>query len=93
MWQKEPMRLGVFAGLAVFLLFLAGGALAAVPRLERERCVFKPPRGDKIECYLDGKKELEGTDKTFTGAGKVGLWTKADARTRFDGFTVKDVGN
>ena len=51
MWHKEPMRLGVFAGLAVILLFLAGAASAAVPRLERERCVFKPPRGDKIECY------------------------------------------
>ena len=23
----------------------------AMPRLERERCVFRPPRGDKIECY------------------------------------------
>ena len=51
MWHKGPMRLAFRAGLAVFLLLLAGTAFAAVPRLERERCVFKPPRGDKIECY------------------------------------------
>ncbi len=50
MWHKGPMRLGFCAGLAVFLACLAGAAVAA-PRLERERCVFKPPRGDKIECY------------------------------------------
>ena len=50
MWHKGPMRRGFCAGLAVFLLLLAGTAFAA-PRLERERCVFKPPRGDKIECY------------------------------------------
>ena len=50
MWHKGPMRLWFRAGLAVFLLLLADTALAA-PRLERERCAFKPPRGDKIECY------------------------------------------
>ena len=26
-------------------------------------------------------------DKTFTKAGKVGLWTKADSVTLFDDFT------
>src|SRR5260370_23565681 len=50
MWHKGPMRLWFRAGLAVFLLLLADAALAG-PRLERERCVFKPPRGDKIECH------------------------------------------
>jgi hypothetical protein len=42
--------------------------------------------GDRIECFLDGKKQLEGKDDTFTKAGKVGLWTKADAQTHFDEF-------
>jgi 3-keto-disaccharide hydrolase len=42
--------------------------------------------GDRIECFLDGKRVLEGKDDTFTKAGKVGLWTKADARTHFDEF-------
>jgi len=24
----------------------------AAPRLERERCTFKPPRGDRVECFV-----------------------------------------
>ena len=48
--------------------------------------------GDKIECDLDGKKLIEATDDTFTKAGKVGLWTKADARTYFDQFRVRGLG-
>jgi hypothetical protein len=48
--------------------------------------------GDRIECALDGKKLLEATDKTFPDAGRVGLWTKADAQTSFDGLTVADPG-
>jgi hypothetical protein len=44
--------------------------------------------GDQIECYLDGKKYLEGKDTTFTKAGKIGLWTKADAQTYFDNLKV-----
>jgi hypothetical protein len=47
--------------------------------------------GDKIECYLDGKKYLEAKDDTFTKAGKVGLWTKADAQTSFDNFRAKEL--
>ena len=47
--------------------------------------------GDRIECSLDGKKYLEAKDDAFTKAGKVGLWTKADAQTSFDNFTVKEL--
>ncbi len=43
---------------------------------------------DHIECSLDGEKYLDVTDGTFKEAGKVGLWTKADAATNFDQFTV-----
>ncbi len=48
-------------------------------------------KGDQIECLLNGKKQLEAKDDTFTKAGKVGLWTKADAQTSFDEFTVKEL--
>ena len=41
-------------------------------------------QGDRIECYFDGKKQIEATDGALKDAGKVGLWTKADAVTRFD---------
>ena len=45
-------------------------------------------RGDRIEVHLDGKKYLEVQDATFPEAGKIGLWSKSDARTLFDDLTV-----
>lgn len=48
-------------------------------------------RGDLIECALDGKKYLEAKDGTFTKAGKVGFWTKADAQTYFDDLGVAEL--
>jgi hypothetical protein len=46
-------------------------------------------RGELIECELDGRQLLEARDATFAGAGRVGLWTKADARTLFDDLVLK----
>jgi Domain of Unknown Function (DUF1080) len=45
--------------------------------------------GDHIECYYDGKKYLDVHDSTFPEAGKIGLWSKADARSQFDELTLK----
>ncbi|HVA50254.1 MAG TPA: family 16 glycoside hydrolase [Pirellulales bacterium] len=45
-------------------------------------------RGDGIDCYYDGKRYLDAEDTTFADAGRIGLWTKADARTYFDDLTV-----
>jgi len=45
--------------------------------------------GDHIQCFLDGKKLLDVQDTTFPAAGKVGLWSKADAQTYFDDFTIR----
>ena len=45
--------------------------------------------GTKITCYLDGKKHLEADDSTFPDAGKIGLWSKADAQSYFDDLTVE----
>jgi hypothetical protein len=44
--------------------------------------------GDRITCYYDGKKYNEATDSTFPGAGKIGLWSKADAQSHFDDLTL-----
>jgi hypothetical protein len=44
--------------------------------------------GDRIQCFFDGKKYLDATDDTFKDAGKVGLWSKADAQSHFADFTV-----
>ncbi len=46
--------------------------------------------GNHIECFMDGKKMLDARDDTFKKAGKVGLWSKSDAQTHFDNFTVSD---
>jgi Domain of Unknown Function (DUF1080) len=40
--------------------------------------------GTQITCYVDDKKYLEAKDETIAAAGKIGLWTKADAETYFD---------
>src|SRR5258708_24391574 len=66
MWHNMSMaRLWFRCGLAAFLLILAGSALAA-PRLERERCTFKPPRGDRIECFVlvvpENREQPEGRE-------------------------------
>ena len=44
--------------------------------------------GDHIQCYLDGEKYLDARDNSFPDAGKVGLWTQADAQTYFDELKI-----
>ncbi len=44
--------------------------------------------GDHILCYYDGTRYLEVRDATFREAGRVGLWTRADAQTYFDDLAV-----
>ena len=44
--------------------------------------------GDQITCSYDGKKYLESRDATFPEAGKIGLWSKADAQSQFDDLTL-----
>ena len=44
--------------------------------------------GDQIACYYDGKKYNEAKDSTFPAAGKIGLWSKADAQSHFDNLTL-----
>src|SRR4051794_2836110 len=54
MWHNPTMIASCrrIALASLVLLLGLGSALAApLPRLERERCTFRPPRGDKIECY------------------------------------------
>lgn len=44
--------------------------------------------GDQIVCTLDGVSRLEARDSAITEPGGVGVWTKADAVTWFDGFAA-----
>ena len=44
--------------------------------------------GAVFEVYFNDSKLYDVEDKTFTNAGKVGVWTKADSVTQFDDLTV-----
>jgi hypothetical protein len=57
---------------------------ADVPSVEGWRVLRVTMRGDEIVVFLDGRERLRVRDATFGGPGRIGLWTKADARTWFD---------
>ena len=42
--------------------------------------------GTKIEVLLDGKRYIDFEDSHISTPGAVGVWTKADSVTAFDGF-------
>jgi hypothetical protein len=44
--------------------------------------------GRLFEVYFNGTRLYDVEDATFTQAGKVGVWTKADSVTHFDDLTV-----
>lgn len=44
--------------------------------------------GELFTVFLNGKKLFEVEDDTFSRAGQVGLWTKADSVTWFDDLRV-----
>jgi hypothetical protein len=44
-------------------------------------------QGNHFTVTLDGEKVIEATDNSFSEAGKVGVWTKADSVTLFDDFS------
>ena len=48
------------------------------------RVVFKD---NLFTVFLNGERLFDTVDQTFTEAGKVGLWTKADSLTYFADFT------
>src|SRR6266849_9229645 len=45
-------------------------------------------KDSSFTVFLNGERLFEQEDRTFTEAGKTGLWTKADSVTYFDEFTV-----
>ena len=42
--------------------------------------------GNKFTVTFDGRRVIAASDDSFSDAGKVGLWTKADSITLFDDF-------
>jgi hypothetical protein len=47
-------------------------------------------KGRRFKVLYNGKQLFEVEDSTFTGAGKVGLWTKADSLTLFNKVVYGD---
>ena len=45
-------------------------------------------QGNLFTVFFDGKQLFQVENSTFSEAGKVGLWTKADAVTHFDDFQI-----
>jgi hypothetical protein len=43
--------------------------------------------GKRIKVALNGKTYIDLEDASISGAGAVGLWTKADSVTSFDDFS------
>jgi hypothetical protein len=48
--------------------------------------------GERFTVSFDGKELFTATDRTFNGAGRIALWTKADSVTRFDQVEIKTLG-
>jgi hypothetical protein len=43
---------------------------------------------DRFSISLDGSQLYTANDRTFGKVGKVGVWTKADSVTRFEGLAI-----
>ena len=46
-------------------------------------------QGERFSISFKGEPLLTETDRTFTGLGKVALWTKADSVTHFDQLRIR----
>ena len=44
---------------------------------------------DRFTVGFDGATLFTATDRTFSGAGRVALWTKADSVTQFDALAIR----
>ncbi len=64
---------------------LASTEIMNVPGWHTLRVVVS---GNHITCFFDGTKYIDRNDNTYSDAGQIGLWTRADAQTYFDDLTV-----
>jgi hypothetical protein len=67
------------------------GTHIRVPR-DRWQTLGLAIRGDRFEVSLDGRVLFGAADQTFSGVGRVGLWTKADSLTHFDALEAETLG-
>lgn len=81
----------------VGLYRVVGGVRTRIDAWER-RLAFRrwhemtvEARGDRIVVTWDGEQILDVRDTTHLAAGRCGLWTKADAVTRFDDLRIESL--
>ena len=66
---------------------LNGGAKRAIPA--NSWSILKiSVRGTRFQVFVDHRRVLDGSDQSVGRAGKVGLWTLADAVVYFDDFRL-----
>lgn len=63
------------------------GTDVEVPRGEWQELGLKVESA-RLVVSLDGEELFHATDRTFAKSGRLGLWTKADSLTHFDGLVV-----
>jgi hypothetical protein len=68
--------------------FLAYGTKVEVPSGKWSTLRLEA-RGKRFSVSLNGQRLFDVEDETFTAAGKIGLWTKADSVTEFDRLTIE----
>jgi hypothetical protein len=64
------------------------GVRTKAPALGQWHVLRIEANGDRIRGWLDDAALLEHRDNRFA-SGRVGLWTKADSVTAFDGLVVR----
>ena len=67
----------------------AGERLVVAPKVWHE--LRLDARGSTFSVWLDGKLLFTAEDSTFQEPGKVGLWTKSDSVTWFDGLRFAEL--
>ncbi len=60
---------------------------------EKWHAIRAVQQGNHIQCYLDGKRLLDVQDDSIANPGRIGVWTKADAVTEFDGLLLMPSGS
>jgi hypothetical protein len=48
-------------------------------------------QGERIKVFMGRQMVFEGNDRTYTEAGRIGVWIKADSLTYFDDLTVEEL--
>lgn len=64
----------------------AGSSITVRP--DRWHALGVELRGDRFRVFLDGRMLFEASDRTFSEAGRVGLWTQSDSLAWFDDLAV-----